>query len=237
MRWFWIGLTIFWGHAIADEKAIEKAVSGINPTIRVQSIQAIKGADFFEVILQSGERIYANSNASYFVAGDLYKIEVGGIVNITEQSRRTDRQKLLETLKDEDLVVFPPPGKVKHRLLIFTDIDCGYCRKLHDEIENLLKNGVEVRYAAFPRSGLNTPSYFKYVSVVCADDRRTAMTAAKLGDDPETISCLNQVEAQLRLGQQLGISGTPTIIFEDGSMQPGYSPWIELLNRMNQIGS
>lgn len=237
MQWLIVAVGLVSGLATAGEEAIRKAMTGINSMIQVQSVTAIKSTPFFEVILHTGERIYTDADGTHFIAGDLYKVEGGQVANITESGRRIDRQKLLTDLHDDDLIIFASKGKPKHRLLVFTDIDCGYCRKLHSEINNLTKNGVEVRYAAFPRSGLNTPSFDKYVSVVCAENQQEAMTAAKQGIEPEAASCPNQVEAQLRLGQKLGISGTPTLIFEDGSMQPGYSPWPELLNRMNKTGS
>lgn len=232
---FVIGLVS--GLAEASEDAIRKAIISINPAIQVQSVELVKSTPFFEVILHTGERVYTDSSATYLMTGDLYKIESGGAVNITEAGRRSDRQKLFVSLRNEDLVVFSPAGEIKHRLLIFTDIDCGYCRKLHAEIDYLLKNGVEVRYAAFPRSGVNSESFEKYVSVVCAENQQKAMTEAKLGNEPKVATCSNQVEEQLRLGQKLGITGTPTLIFEDGGIQPGYSPWKELLNRMNKVGS
>ena len=120
---------------------------------------------------------------------------------------------------------------------MFTDIDCGYCRRLHSEIEQLQENGVEVRYAAFPRAGVGSDSYKKYVSVYCAKDQNVTMTLAKAGKMPEPATCDNPVADQYKLGQKLGITGTPTLIFEDGEMQPGYAPWKELLKRMNQQGS
>lgn len=237
MRWL-IGTVFFLSQAVmADVTRIQNAIEGINPAIQIESVSAVEGAPFFEVRLGSGERIYTNPEGTHFIAGDLYEIGVGMVRNLTDLGRRNDRQAVLQNLKQDDLVVFSPQGEVQHRLLVFTDIDCGYCRKLHAEIDQLLENGVEVRYAAFPRAGIGSPSYQKYVSVVCAADPLDAMTEAKLGNDPESATCENSVADQFTLGQQLGITGTPTLIFENGEMQPGYAPWTALLKRMNQSGS
>jgi thiol:disulfide interchange protein DsbC len=237
MRWL-IGTVFFVSQAVmADATRIQNAIEGINPTIQIESVTAVEGSPFFEVTLGNGERIYTNSEGTHFVAGDLYEIGVGMVRNLTDIGRRDDRQSLLQNLNQDSLVVFAPEGEVKHRLLIFTDIDCGFCRKLHAEIDQLLENGVEVRYAGFPRAGVGSPSFDKYVSVVCAADPLDAMTEAKLGNDPKPASCENSVADQFKLGQQLGITGTPTLIFENGEMQPGYAPWPELLKRMNQSGS
>lgn len=237
MRGLWVLVLCLSQAVFADETKIREAILGINPAIQITAITPVANTDFFEVGLGSGERIYINAAATHFVAGDLYQVGPGGVMNLTDVSRRDDRLAVLEDLDPSQLVVFSPKGEVKHRLLVFTDIDCGYCRRLHQEIEALLEGGVEVRYAAFPRAGVGSESYQKYVSVVCAADPQAAMTEAKLGIDPEPMTCENAVADQFRIGQQLGISGTPTLIFENGEMQPGYSPAAELLSRMNQAGS
>jgi thiol:disulfide interchange protein DsbC len=237
MRWF-IALLMVWSLPItADETVIRERILGINPVIQIQSITAIAESPFFEVVLSNGERIYTDAGASHFVAGDLYAVGTGRVTNLTELAQQAERKELLESLDASELVVFEPSGEVAHDLLVFTDIDCGYCRRLHEEIDQLLAGGVRVSYAAFPRAGVDSESFDKYVSVVCADDQQQAMTDAKQGLDPEPRTCANAVEAQFQLGQSLGISGTPTLIFGDGSMQPGYAPAAELLKRMNQIGS
>jgi thiol:disulfide interchange protein DsbC len=237
MRWLVSLLAVFSVTAIADQAQIEKAITGINPMIQIESVKPIDQTPFFEVTLKTGERIYTDSTGSHFVAGDLYQVGSGGVKNLTDIGRRADRQELLDQLDESTLIVFPPKGEVKHRLLVFTDIDCGYCRRLHSEIEQLQENGVEVRYAAFPRAGVGSDSYNKYVSVYCAKDQNATMTLAKQGETPEVATCDNPVADQYQLGQKLGITGTPTLIFEDGEMQPGYAPWKELLKRMNQQGS
>ena len=237
MRWLVSILVVFSVTAIADQAQIEKAITGINQMIQIESVKPINDTPFFEVTLKTGERIYTDATGSHFVAGDLYQVGSGGVKNLTDIGRRADLQGLLGQLDESTLIVFPPNGEVKHRLLVFTDIDCGYCRRLHSEIEQLQENGVEVRYAAFPRAGVGSDSYNKYVSVYCAKDQNATMTLAKQGETPEVATCDNPVADQYQLGQKLGITGTPTLIFENGEMQPGYVPWKELLRRMNQQGS
>jgi thiol:disulfide interchange protein DsbC len=237
MRWLVAILAVFSVTASADQEQIEKTIMGINPMIQIESVKPIDETPFFEVTLKTGERIYTDATGSYFVAGDLYQVGSGGVKNLTDIGRRADRKELLGQLDESTLIVFSSNGEVKHRLLVFTDIDCGYCRRLHSEIEQLQENGVEVRYAAFPRAGVGSDSYSKYVSVYCAKDQNATMTLAKQGETPELATCDNPVADQYQLGQKLGITGTPTLIFENGEMQPGYAPWKELLKRMNQQGS
>ncbi len=237
MRWLIFVIALVSVSIKADEVAIKNAISGINPSIRIDSVSLITGTPFFEVALESGERIYTDATGSHFIAGDLYQVGLGRTTNLTDLGRQKDRQVLLSTLDSSQLIVFAPRGDVRRRLLSFTGIDCGYCRRLHSEIDQLLDHGVEIRYAAFPRAGLGSDSYDKYVSVYCAQDPNSMMTLAKSGETPEMATCDNPVADQYDLGQQLGISGTPTLIFENGDMQPGYTPWQELLKRMNQLGS
>lgn len=237
MRWVLSIIALVSVAAIADKAEIEKVITGINPMIQIESVKSVDDTPFFEVTLKTGERIYTDSKGSHFVAGDLYQVSSGGVKNLTDIGRRADRQELLAQLDESTLVTFSAKGEVKHRLLVFTDIDCGYCRRMHSEIEQLQENGVEVRYAAFPRAGVGSDSYNKYVSVYCAKDQNATMTLAKAGETPETATCDNPVAYQYQLGQKLGITGTPTLIFESGDMQPGYAPWNELLKRMNQQGS
>lgn len=237
MRWLVSLLALFSVTVIADQAQIEKAITGINSMIQIQSVKPIDDTPFYEVTLKTGERIYTDSTGSHFVAGDLYQVDIGSVKNLTDVGRRADLRELVSKIDESKLIIFSPKGEVKHSLLVFTDIDCGYCRRLHSEIEQLQENGVEVRYAAFPRAGVGSDSYKKYVSVYCAKDQNVTMTLAKAGKMPEPATCDNPVADQYKLGQKLGITGTPTLIFEDGEMQPGYAPWKELLKRMNQQGS
>lgn len=107
---------------------------------------------------------------------------------------------------------------------MFTDIDCPYCRKLHDEVPQLNEYGITVNYYAFPRSGPNTASFRKYESVWCADDQQAAMDAAKAGRKVADASCENPVREQFELGSRVGVTGTPAIVLEDGNMVRGYVP-------------
>jgi thiol:disulfide interchange protein DsbC len=138
-------------------------------------------------------------------------------------TKQKDRSEALSALKDADMVVFKPKD-VKAKITIFTDIDCGYCRKLHQEIPRLNELGVQVAYAAFPRAGVGSSSYQKLVSVWCADSQQDAMTQAKNGQAVPAKTCANPVAAQYELGNKIGVMGTPAIILEDGRIIPGYVP-------------
>ena len=119
-------------------------------------------------------------------------------------------------------ITFPAVGETKAKIAVFTDIDCGYCRKLHQEVPDMNKLGIEVSYLAYPRAGFGSDSYKKYVSAWCADDKLGAMTLAKNGKSIPSKNCDNPVDEQYHLGRAIGISGTPAIVLESGRLIPGY---------------
>ena len=116
------------------------------------------------------------------------------------------------------------PEKYDHTVTVFTDIDCGYCRKLHNEMEGYNDKGIRVRYMFFPRAGVGSKSYQKAVSVWCSDDRRDALTKSKQGKQIPMKTCNNPIDVHMALAQDLGLRGTPLVVLDDGTIQPGYAP-------------
>jgi thiol:disulfide interchange protein DsbC len=138
---------------------------------------------------------------------------------------------LLEALDESEMVVFAPENPQK-TVTVFTDFDCTYCRKLHQEVPVLNELGIAVRYLAYPRAGVGSASYDKMVSAWCADDPNTALTDAKMGKAIPQKTCANPVAKQYRLGDDFGVTGTPALILEDGQLLPGYMPASALAARL-----
>ncbi len=198
---------------------IEKAIPGLKVTAVSDSV--IPGV--FEVDSNNEEMLYVSADGAHFMVGDMYKVADRGLVNITEQRREEKRAELLATLKSSEFISFAPEAP-KSRIIVFTDIDCVYCRKLHQEVPDLNALGIQVDYMAYPRAGMGSKSWDKAVSAWCADDRKQALTDAKQGKSiPEKV-CDSPVEAQYRLGQRLGVTGTPAILLENGEIIRGYMP-------------
>jgi thiol:disulfide interchange protein DsbC len=123
------------------------------------------------------------------------------------------------------MIVFSPKGQVKASVTVFTDVDCGYCQKLHEEVPALNAKGIEVRYLAYPRAGIGSPSYNKIVSAWCANDQQDALTKLKRRQPiPTNICAGNPVAAQFALGGKMGVRGTPALVLESGRLLPGYMP-------------
>ena len=150
-------------------------------------------------------------------------------MNISEQGRNGERKQLLAAIDKKDMVIFKATtGEPKAVINVFTDIDCGYCRKLHEEVPEMNRLGIEVRYLAYPRAGIGSASYDKLVSAWCSDNPQLALTLAKGGSDLPVRTCANAVAAEYQLGGAMGVTGTPSLVFEDGRMQAGYIPVAQL---------
>jgi thiol:disulfide interchange protein DsbC len=157
--------------------------------------------------------------------------------NITEPRLMKAKIEAVEAVGVDNMLIFSPPEgtAVKHRVSVFTDIDCGYCRKLHAEMADYNKDGIEIRYLFYPRAGRGTESYKKAVRVWCAKDRLKAMDIAKAGN-PVTGSntdCENPVDDHMSLGAMVGVSGTPALVLDDGQLVPGYVPADRLIKMLD----
>ena len=185
----------------------------------------------FEVVF-GGQVLYLSADGRFVVQGDL--LDLGSRANLTEQRRGQLRGQVIGALNEKDMVVFAPEGATQHTVTVFTDIDCGYCRKMHSQMAAYNKEGIKIRYLLFPREGLGSESFNKAVSVWCAGNRQEALTKAKRGEAVENRTCDNPVQAQYELGQKIGVRGTPSMILEDGEMLPGYVPPTQLAEMLAQ---
>ena len=182
----------------------------------------------------SGSYAYAYVDGDFVLFGDLYNTK--DKVSLGEDAKNQRMAKLISEVPESKMIVFGPKNP-KRYITVFTDIDCGYCRKLHNEVAELNDAGIQVRYLAFPRSGIGQASYNKYVSVWCSEDQQSALTAAKAGESTSGgTKCDNPIAETYKLGQEVGVRGTPTIIFDDGKVTPGYLPAVALISQLGLDG-
>lgn len=218
-------------------EAVRKSIEGLlaelaqGGPVPTPEIRPAPVAGLYEVVLES-LILYASADGKYLIeGGDILDLQ-NERHNLTEARRGEMRMAQLKEIKPEDAVVFKAEGETKHVLTAFTDTDCFYCRKLHKEIPALNKAGVEVRYLAFPRAGINSPTYHNMVSIWCSEDRNKAMDDAKAGHNVEQKFCKNPVQDQYELGRRLGVTGTPALLMPDGELFPGYAPAADLVKHM-----
>ena len=165
----------------------------------------------------------------------MYRLAGSRLEPLTEASRARLRRETLAAVPLQDMIVFAPkpPQQVRAVLHVFTDIDCGYCQRLHQEVPALNAQGVEVRYLAWPRAAAGTDSYNRMVTAWCAADRQQAMTRLKQRQSvPPRLCTTHPLREQQRLGSLLGVRGTPALVFESGELQPGYLPAAQLLPKL-----
>ena len=217
--------------AVAPQQAdiLRTALQKARPGMHIGEIRPSSIAGMFEVDIGNGDTVYMTADGTHLISGTAYRIEQGKFVNIADERLKPERAAKLAAVRKEDMVVFSPEGKPKAYIDVFTDIDCGFCRKLHKEVPELNAMGIEVRYMAFPRAGYPSPSADKLATVWCSADRKTTLTQMKSGANLPVKTCpKNPVEAQYKLGQSLGVNGTPAIFTPDGTLLPGYMPAAEL---------
>jgi len=235
-RWLLIPLTLVISVAFAQEAEtptradIAAKLNGVEASDLRDS--ALDG--FYEINVGS-KVAYISTDGQFLVEGELYDLESNE--NLTENSRARVRVDLLAGVDPAQMIVFSPNGRpVEHTITIFTDIDCGYCRQFHREIDQVTALGVEVHYLFYPRTGPATDSWSKAEKVWCAADRNTALTNAKLGGQvPELTCAINPVSAHYDLGHQVGVTGTPSVYTAGGMHIGGYLPPQQLLDTLNQL--
>ena len=184
-----------------------------------------------EVQIQDGPTIYATDDGTFFfLNGDLYQQGFSGVINLTEESRSAKRLEQLRAVPVSEMVVFSPEGEIRDFIAVFTDVTCYYCQKLHREVDQLTAKGIEVRYLAFPREGLDSEGAKKLVTAWCSREQQVTLTELKAGVELPANECADHpIENQYFLGQKMGVSGTPAIITSSGKMIPGYRPANDLV--------
>lgn len=208
-------------------ETITRQLMKVDARIPVESVVKAQMPGLYEVVLGTGEVLYADEQGEYFMLGQLYRLgDKEGFVNLTEEKLKAKRQALIAGVAAADRISFRPEGEVKATIAVFTDVDCPYCRKLHQEVPALNEMGIQVDYLAFPRGGQRSGAYAKMQSVWCAEpgQRAADMSTVKNGGSVEPRDCESPVMEQFELGQKVGVTGTPALVFPDGSLVPGYVP-------------
>jgi thiol:disulfide interchange protein DsbC len=214
----------------AVDSAIRASFRSSRPELNISSIIASEISGLYAVQISNGPILYATGDGKHFVLGDLYQVAPGGFVNLAEKAREGDRAEQMAQVNRDDMIIFSPEQQpTKASIMVFTDVDCFYCQKLHKEVPDLNRLGIEVRYLAYPRAGIGSDAYKKIASAWCAADQQQAMTKLKNRERIPTNVCAgNPVAAQFKLGQQVGVNGTPALVTDTGRLMPGYMPALQL---------
>lgn len=211
------------GLASADDEldAVQAKISELFPEIQAEHVFASPIEGWY-TIRKGAIVAYVTGDGRYLMQGDL--IDLDAQVNLTENSRNDARRDLMAAYPENEMIVFSPEAK-RYSISVFTDIDCTFCRRLHNQIDEYLARGIEVRYLLYPRNGPTSPSWAKAEEVWCSTDRNAALTAAKGDRSFDTQECNPQtVSTHYAMGQDVGLTGTPALVLEDGTLISGYLP-------------
>ena len=216
----------------ADARARD-AIRKLNARVQIDRIGAAPLPGFREVLV-SGQTLYVSDDGRYLLQGSLYDMERKQ--DLSQASVASLRRELLGTVPVADRIVFAPANP-KYTVSVFTDVECGFCRKLHSQIADYNREGIAVQYLAVPRMGIGSPDFQKMVNVWCATDRRKALTDAK-NDRPVPLrNCKNPVTMEYDIGRRVGLEGTPMIVAADGTAMPGYMPPKELRAALDKLAA
>lgn len=208
------------------EDRARQAILSLSPNVVIDQIEAAPLPGFREVIV-AGQVLYVSDDGKYLLQGALFDIVEQK--DLSQAGLAKVRREIVAQIPARERIVFAPANP-KHTVTVFTDVECGYCRKLHEEIAEYNKRGIAIEYVAFPRQGLGSEDFRLMESVWCATDRRKALTDAKAGRRVAPRSCDNPVASHYRIGQRVGLTGTPMIVAENGVQMPGYMPPDALLS-------
>jgi thiol:disulfide interchange protein DsbC len=216
----------------ADARALD-AIRKLNAKVMVDHVGAAPIPGFREAIV-GGQTLYISDDGRYMLQGSLYDMDAKR--DLSQASISQLRRELLKTIPVSDRIVFSPANP-KYTVAVFTDVECGFCRKLHSQIADYNREGIAVQYLAFPRMGLGSPDFQKMVNVWCAADRKQALTDAKNDRSVPLRNCKNPVTMEYDVGQRVGLEGTPLIVAADGTAMPGYMPPKELRAALDKLAA
>lgn len=215
--------------APADAASAEAAVVECLGEIGIVALDVAPSpvAGLYEAELEGGAYLHVTDDGcGHLLVGDLYERRGDQIIPVTERKRtakqRAKSNEALARVPESEMIVFAPETETRAVVVVFTDTDCGYCRQLHAALDDYHALGIEVRYLAFPRAGANSATYDKMVSAWCADDPKAALAALKRGEGLPAKTCDHPVGKQYAIGQEIGVTGTPAIVLEDGTLLPGF---------------
>ena len=228
-----LAITVAMAKVDPTEAAVRAAVIKAVPGSVIDSVKPSLIPGYKEVAI-GGKIVYVSTDGKYLIQGSL--IELNSRDNLTSASEAVLRRAVLEGVPQDRRIVFAP-AKPKYRVLVFTDIDCAYCRKLHTQMADYNKAGISIEYLFFPRAGIGSESYDKAVSIWCAGDRRKALTDAKADRPVAKKTCPNPVTMDYELGRKLALDGTPAIYAPDGTQLGGYLSPPDMLTRLDRLAA
>lgn len=208
-----------------DYEPIRATVAKLQPNAVIEKIEPSPLKGLISVYVKDFDPIYMTPDGRSFIVGTMLQVtDAGKVVDVGGERKAGERAALLRKAPQADMITYRPKGDAKAAVYVFTDVDCGYCRQLHSHVQEYTAAGIEIRYLAYPRGGLESDTFGKMESIWCSKDRAASLTKAKAGGEIPAANCSNPVAGQYRLGKALGVQGTPAVFTADGRQIGGYLP-------------
>ena len=207
-------LLVFSHGAAAGDSEIRAALGKMDMTATMIRPSPVPGVS--AVATPQGV-FYISDDGRYLLQGPMFDMSGKTPKNITNNVLLDE----LNSLENEMIIYKSQRGN--HVITVFTDITCPYCLKLHNENKVLNDKGITVRYLAFPRKGPESAVGRDMQSVWCNGFKTKALDNAFRNEPiPQIDSCNIDISKHYNLGLKFGITGTPAIVLEDGTLIAGY---------------
>lgn len=213
-----------------DHAAVRKTLRALAPDASVESLRALPDSQLIEAVVD-GNVVYVSVDGRYLVNGAVFDAHSG--TDVAEARRSELRRELIAEVKRDERMLYAPEHTT-HRVTVFTDIDCGYCRRLHEQIPAYNALGIAIDYRFLPRAGIGSKSHQKAAFAWCSDDPRGALDAAMAGHEATGPRCEDPIAEDFELARRLRLNGTPMLVTEKGELIPTYLPPEQLAARLRQ---
>lgn len=233
-----LSLALLLGNSAAhafDREAVERGIKSMAPQVSIDDIRQSPVPGWAEVRI-GAQILYVSADGKHLLNGSLYATDTHE--DLSERSKAQVRSELLGDLPKEALISFAPAAP-QARVTVFTAIDCGYCKQLHQQMASYHELGIAIDYVLIARSADGTPAELTTRGLHCADDPASAFENALLGRPvaPAAACPATGYEAGRTMAQRLGINSTPTFVFADGTVGPGYISAADLQTKLQTIAA
>ncbi|OLZ79015.1 Probable thiol:disulfide interchange protein DsbC precursor [Chromobacterium violaceum] len=198
---------------------VKKAFLNHFPGKQVKSVSATPVKGIYELVVDGRQVVYVNSDASYLFVGDL----------IDAKNKESLTERKMAELSKVDFNALPfqyafkdVRGKGERKMAVFTDPDCPFCKKLERESLKDIDN-VTIYTFLYPLTQLHPDAMRKSKQIWCSSDKAAAWTAFMRDGKPLSgpDNCDTPLDKIQALGEKMGITGTPALVFANGRMVPG----------------
>ncbi len=218
IKLFLLSLLIYMFSSIvhADEASLEKELSTYFPNEKIKLLKKMPSLQLYEVVV-GDQLFYVDDKVNYFFSGYLFDLK--NERNLTEerlQEIRSARRVDINSLPLE-YAIKEVKGNGKRKLVIFSDPNCGYCKRLEKELVHI--NNVTIYTLLYP---ILNGSKEIAEAIWCSDNRLGSWSNFMLnGVRPAGKSCKTPIDTLLQTGKKHGFNSTPTIVFANGTIVPG----------------